>query len=58
MLSGNKGHFKNLKLYQGQKVKGISGGLEIAGEVTFVFRIQSDDGKIDTIKIPQSFYVP
>jgi hypothetical protein len=57
-LSGNKDHFEDLKLYKGQKVKGIAGGLEIADEGMFVFRIQSDDGQIDTIKIPRSFYMP
>ena len=34
------------------------GGLQIAGEGTFVFNIQSDDGVINTIKILQSLYVP
>jgi len=57
-LSGNKNHFENLKLYKGQRVTGIAGGLEIAGEGTLVFRFQSNDGQIDTIKIPCSFYVP
>ena len=57
-LSGNKDHFEDLQLYRGQKVTGISGGLEIAGQGTFVFRIQSDDGIVDTIKIPHSLYVP
>ena len=56
-LSGNKEHFEDLKLYKGKEVTGISGGLEIAGEGTFVFNIQSDDGVIDTIKIPRSLYV-
>ncbi len=57
-LSGNKEHFENLRLYKGKEVTGISGGLEIAGEGTFVFNIQSDDGIVDTIRIPRSLYVP
>ena len=57
-LSGNKEHFEDLHLYKGKEVTGISGGLEIAGEGTFVFNIQSDDGIIDTIRIPRSLYVP
>ncbi len=57
-LSGNKEHFKDLRLYKGKEVTGISGGLEIAGEGTFVFNIQSDDGIVDTNKIPRSLYVP
>ena len=57
-LSGNKEHFEDLQLYKGKEVTGISGGLEIAGEGTFVFNIQSNDGIIDTIKIPRSLYVP
>ena len=58
MLSGSNNHFEKQKFYKGQSVKGILGGLEIAGECTFIFRIQSDDRQINTIKIPQSFYVP
>jgi hypothetical protein len=57
-LSGNKDHFEDLKPYKGSKVTGISGGLEIQAEGTFVFSIQSDDGMVDTIRIPGSFYVP
>ncbi len=57
-LSGNKEHFEDLHLYKGKEVTGISGGLEIVGEGTFVFNIQSDDGIVDTIKIPRSLYVP
>ena len=57
--SGNKDHFKDLQLHEGpQKVTGISGELEIASAGTFVFRIQSDDGLVDTVKIPHSHYVP
>jgi len=48
-LSGNKDHFEDLKPYKGSKVTRISGGLEIEGEGTFVFRIQSDDGITDAI---------
>ena len=51
-LSGNKEHLEALQLYKGKKVTRISGELEIAGEDTFVFNIQSDNGTIDTIKIP------
>ena len=36
-LSGNKEHFEDLKTYDGSKVTGISGGLEIKGVGTFVF---------------------
>ena len=57
-LSGNRDHFEDLKPYKGLQVTGIAGGLEIATEGTFVFRIQSDDGMLDTIRIPGSFYVP
>ncbi len=41
-----------------RKSQEYQGGLEIAGEGTFVFNIQSDDGIIDTIRIPKSLYVP
>ena len=56
-LSGNKNHFQDLRLYNGKNVTGIAGGLEIAGEGTFVFQIEDNDGWIDTIKISHSFYV-
>lgn len=32
----------------------VTGGLEIVDEGTLIFQIQSDDGKVDTIYIPQS----
>lgn len=59
-LPGNKDHFDNLNLYEGQSVKGIAGGLEIAGEQPFIVWIQSDDGQIDidAIKISQSSFTP
>ena len=57
-VSGNKDHFGDLQLNKGEEVMGICvGGLQIAGEGTFVFNIQSDDGVIDTIKIPWSLYM-
>ena len=43
---------------QWKSVTGIAAGLEIAGEGTFVFQVEDDDGRIDTIEIPHSFYVP
>ena len=57
-LSDNKSHFQDLWLYNGKSVTGIAGGLEIAGEGKVIIEIEDDDGWIDTIKIPCSFYVP
>ncbi len=37
---------------------GINSGLDIAGQGTFKFNITDDDGKIHTIRIPNSLYVP
>ena len=56
-LSGNKNRFQDLQLYKGKSVTGIAGGLEIAGEGTFVFRIEDNEGHVDTIKIPHSSHV-
>jgi hypothetical protein len=41
-----------------RRVNGIEGGLEILGRGTFVFNIEDDDGKIHTVRIPNSVYVP
>jgi len=40
------------------KVNGIGGGLAIKGKRTFKFSIKGDNGKIHTIKIPNSLYLP
>jgi len=55
----NKDHlFEDLRLINNGQVEGIGNGLEIAGEGTFKFKITDDNGKIHTIKIPNSLYVP
>jgi len=40
------------------EVNGIGNGLEIKGRGTFVFSLADDDGKIHTINIPNSLYLP
>jgi hypothetical protein len=40
------------------QVNGINSGLNIAGQGTFKFNIANDNGKVHTIKIPNSLYVP
>jgi hypothetical protein len=40
------------------EVNGIGDGLEIKGKGTFKFYIEDDNGKIHTIKIPNSLYLP
>jgi hypothetical protein len=42
---------------QGQ-VDGISNGLDIQGEGTFKFSIKDSKGKVHTIRIPDSLYLP
>jgi hypothetical protein len=37
---------------------GISNGLDIQGEGTFKYSIKDDKGKVHTIKIPKSLYLP
>ena len=39
-------------------VKGIGNGLAIEGKGTFKFLLEDDQGKIHTIKIPNSLYLP
>jgi hypothetical protein len=41
-----------------KKVDGIGEGLDIAGTGTLVLRVQDDIGKVHTIKIPNSLYLP
>jgi hypothetical protein len=38
------------------EVYGIGNGLEIKGKGTFVFSLADDNGKVHTIKIPNSLY--
>jgi len=40
------------------EVNGIGEGLEIKGTGTFTFSIEDDNGKIHTIRIPNSLYLP
>jgi len=40
------------------EVNGIGDGLEIKGRGTFVFLLADDDGKVQTINIPNSLYLP
>jgi hypothetical protein len=40
------------------EVNGIGEGLAIKGKGTFVFSLEEDNGKIHTIKIPNSLYLP
>ena len=51
--------FEELRLTpESRKVDGIGEGLDIAGTGTLVLRIQDDNGKVHTIKIPKSLYLP
>ncbi len=51
--------FEDLRLTPNhKKVDGIGEGLEVKGTGTFVLRIQDDDGKMHTIRIPNSLYLP
>ena len=51
--------FENLQLTNDAgEVNGIGEGLAIKGKGTFVFSLEDDNGKIHTIKIPNSLYLP
>ena len=41
-----------------EQVDGISNGLDIQGEGTFKFSIKDSKGKVHTIRIPDSLYLP
>ena len=58
-MSNNRAHFENFRPSRSNAtVGGIAGGLEIKGEGTFVFKLEDDDGKLHTIRIPNSLYLP
>ncbi len=51
--------FKDLHLINDAgEVNGIGDGLAIKGKGTFMFSLKDDNGKIHTIKIPNSLYLP
>jgi hypothetical protein len=51
--------FKDLQLTDDAgEVKGIGDGLAIEGKGTFKFSLEDGQGKIHTIKIPNSLYLP
>ncbi len=50
--------FEDLHLNNKGQVDGINSGLNIAGQGIFKFNITNNDGKLHTIKIPNSLYVP
>jgi hypothetical protein len=51
--------FKDLQLTDNSgEVKGIGNGLAIEGKGGFKFSLEDDQGKIHTIKIPNSLYLP
>jgi hypothetical protein len=51
--------FKDLCLASDRgQVDGIGNGLDIQGEETFKFSIKDDLGRLYTIKIPNSLYLP
>ena len=58
-MSNNRAHFEDLRLSRSNAtVGGIAGGLAIKGIGTFRFRVEDDDGKVHTICIPNSLYLP
>jgi hypothetical protein len=59
-MSGIRECFQDLEEIDdpAMRAKGIAGGLEIKGSGTFCFKIEDDTGKIHTIKLPNSMYVP
>ncbi len=57
-MSANKSCFENLKPITGSMVGGIASGLPAAGIGTFCFKLEDCKGKIHTIKLFNSLYVP
>jgi hypothetical protein len=59
-MSGNKECFENLMLISnGPVVDGFAGNkAKIAGKGTFCFKIEDSKGRLHTIKLPNSAYIP
>ena len=59
-MSNNLAHFVDFRPTHGNgaMVGGIQGGLSIRGEGTLVFNVEDDDGRVHTIRIPHSLYLP
>ena len=58
-MSYNRAHFENFRPSRSNAtVGGIADGLAIKGEGTFVFRVEGDNGRTHTIRIPNSLYLP
>jgi len=62
-MSSNPEHFEDLQLLDDNATcQGFTdhegAGATIAGEGTFVFNIEDDDGRVHTIRLPGSLYIP
>ena len=59
-MSGVRECFQDLKDIDDPAIlaKGIAGGLQIKGSGTFCFKLEDDKGKLHTIKLPNSAYIP
>ena len=58
-MSNDISHFENFQPSRtNATMGGIIGSLANKGEDTFAFQVENDDGKIHTIRIPNSLYLP
>jgi hypothetical protein len=58
-MSAKRECFQNLQpVADGPFVDGIAGGLKVRGIGTFCFKIEDTKGKLHTIQLPSSAYVP
>ena len=57
-MSYSQEHFLDLREETGVEVKGIAAGLALQGRGTLQFNIDDDNGKMHTITIPDSGYIP
>eukprot|EP00956_Cyclotella_meneghiniana_P025434 scaffold53086_cov60-Cyclotella_meneghiniana.AAC.2 len=56
-MSSNKDCFQDLVQFS-PSVEGVGGSLEAKGKGTFCFKLEDESGKLHTIKLPNSLYVP
>eukprot|EP00956_Cyclotella_meneghiniana_P030853 scaffold79127_cov62-Cyclotella_meneghiniana.AAC.2 len=56
-MSSNKDCFQDL-VHFSPSVEGVAGSIEARGKGTFCFKLEDETGKLHTIKLPGSLYVP
>ena len=57
-MSGNLNHFEDMFAVKHHVSVIGNQGLQAKGKGTLVFKLEDDQGRVSTIKLPDSLYVP